>query len=108
MKKEFVSKQDLGVAYFPDADLRYARQKLCEIIHDDHKLMARLAKTGYRKKSKYLSPIQLELIFERLGKPFWAMSGDFSEFFREFLGSVILYNTEIYATFLIQRGNYIY
>ena len=57
MKKEFVSKQDLGVAYFPDADLRYARQKLCEIIHDDHKLMARLAKTGYRKKSKYLSPI---------------------------------------------------
>ena len=70
MKKEFVSKQDLGVAYFPDADLRYARQKLCEIIHDDHKLMARLTKTGYRKKSKYLSPIQLELIFERLGKPF--------------------------------------
>ena len=70
MKKEFVSKQDLGVAYFPDADLRYARQKLCEIIHDDHKLMARLTKTGYRKKSKFLSPIQLELIFERLGKPF--------------------------------------
>ena len=70
MKKEFVSKQDLGVAYFPDTDLRYARQKLCEIIHDDHKLMARLTKTGYRKKSKYLSPIQLELIFERLGKPF--------------------------------------
>ncbi|MBR6198296.1 MAG: DUF4248 domain-containing protein [Bacteroidaceae bacterium] len=57
MKKEFVSKQDLGVAYFPDTDLRYARQKLCEIIHDDHKLMARLTKTGYRKKSKYLSPI---------------------------------------------------
>ena len=70
MKKEFVSKQDLEVAFFPDADLRYARQKLCEIIHDDHKLMTRLAKTGYRKKSKYLSPIQLELIFERLGKPY--------------------------------------
>ena len=71
MKKEFVSKQDLGVAYFPDADLRYARQKLCKIIHDDHKLMARLTKTGYRKKCKFISPIQLELIFERLGKAFW-------------------------------------
>ncbi len=70
MKKEFVSKQDLGVAFFPDADLRYARQKLYEIIHDDHKLMTRLAKTDYRKKSKYLSPIRLGLIFERLGKPF--------------------------------------
>jgi hypothetical protein len=43
-----------------------------------------------------------------LGKPFWAMSGDFLDFFREFLGGVILYNTEIYTTFLIQRGNYIY
>ena len=70
MKKEFVSKQDLGVAYFPDTDSRYARQKLCEIIHDDHKLMARLVETGYRKKSKFLSPIQLDLIFERLGKPY--------------------------------------
>ena len=57
MKKEFVSKQDLGVAFFPGTDSRYARQKLCEIIHDDHKLMVRLAKTGYRKKSKCLSPI---------------------------------------------------
>jgi hypothetical protein len=36
------------------------------------------------------------------------MSGDFLDFFREFLGDVILYNTEIYTTFLIQRGNYIY
>ena len=70
MKKEFVSKRDIGEAFFPDMDLRYARQKLCEIIHDDHKLMARLVETGYRKKSKFLSPIQLELIFERLGKPF--------------------------------------
>ena len=70
MKKEFVSKQDLGVAFFPDADLRYARQKLCEIIHDDHKLMTRLAKTGYRNKCKFISPIHLELIFERLGKAF--------------------------------------
>ena len=70
MKKEFVSKRDIGEAFFPDMDSRYARQKLCKIIHDDHKLMARLEETGYRKKSKSLSPIQLELIFERLGKPF--------------------------------------
>ena len=70
MKKEFVSKRDIGEAFFPDTDSRYARQKLCEIIHDDHKLMARLTKTGYRKKCKFISPIQLELIFERLGKAF--------------------------------------
>ena len=71
MKKEFVSKQDLGVAYFPDTDSRYARQKLCEIIHDDQKLMDRLTKSSYRKKCKFLCPIQLELIFERLDKTFW-------------------------------------
>ena len=70
MKKEFVSKRNIGEAFFPDTDLRYARQKLCEIIHDDQKLMARLTKTGYRKKCKFISPIQLELIFERLGKTF--------------------------------------
>ena len=57
MKKEFVSKRDIGEAFFPDMDSRYARQKLCEIIHDDHKLMARLVEIGYRKKSKCLSPI---------------------------------------------------
>ena len=71
MKKEFISKQDLGVAYFPNIDTVSARQKLCNLIHDDKALFRRLSKTGYRKSCKYLSPIQLELIFERLGKPYW-------------------------------------
>ncbi len=70
MKKEFISKQDLGVAYFQNIDTVSAKQKLCSLIHDDKALFRRLSKTGYRKSCKHLSPIQLELIFERLGKPF--------------------------------------
>ena len=70
MKKEFISKQDLGVAYFPNVDAVTARQKLCNLIHDDKPLFRRLVKNGYKKTCKYLSPIQLELIFKRLGTPF--------------------------------------
>ena len=57
MKKEFISKQDLGVAYFPNIDTVSARQKLCNLIHDDKAIFRRLSKTGYRKSCKHLSPI---------------------------------------------------
>ena len=49
MKKEFVTKIDLGIAYFPQIDSRSARQKLCELIHEDKTLFRKLAKTGYKK-----------------------------------------------------------
>ena len=57
MKKEFISKQDLGVAYFPNIDTVAARQKLCNLIHDDKALFRRLSKMSYRKSCKCLSPI---------------------------------------------------
>ena len=69
MKKEFVTKLDLGMVYFPDIDARYARQKLCEYIHSDDTLYQRLVDTGYRKSAKCFTPCQLSIIFERLGMP---------------------------------------
>ena len=38
MKTEFVSKMDLGMAYFPHIDGVSARQKLCNLIHEDEAL----------------------------------------------------------------------
>ena len=69
MKKEFVSKRDLGMAYFPNLEPMSARHKLCSLIHDDSTLYRRLTRMGYCKTSKYFSPNQLEAIFERLGMP---------------------------------------
>jgi len=70
MKNEFVTKQDLGIAYFPHMDSRCARQKLCEIIHEDCTLYRKLVKTGYKKTSKSFTPNQTALIYDRLGKPY--------------------------------------
>ena len=69
MKKEFVSKRDLGMAYFPNLEPMSARHKLCSLIHDDSTLYRRLTRMGYCKTSKCFSPNQLEAIFERLGTP---------------------------------------
>lgn len=73
MKKEFVSKRDLGMAYFPNLEPMSARHKLCSLIHGDSTLFRRLTQMGYRKSSKCFSPNQLEAIFERLGMPWWAV-----------------------------------
>ena len=70
MKKQFVAKQDLAVAYFPHIDCISARHKLCNLIHDDKTLFRHLVKIGYKKTCRYFSPNQQELIFDRLGKPY--------------------------------------
>lgn len=69
MRNLFVTKTDLGQAYFPFISPRSARQKLMQIISEDAVLMTALTENGYVENSHAFSPRQVELIVERLGDP---------------------------------------
>lgn len=70
MKRSFVSKTDLAVAYFPHLQPEVARHKLMEYINSIPTLMARLNEVGYRRTCRNLSPKQVDMIFEVIGKPY--------------------------------------
>lgn len=70
MKFTFVSKSDLAIAYFPHVGTHSACNKLMSIIKDDQELHSRLLSTGYRKLNRTFTPKQVEMIVERLGKPY--------------------------------------
>lgn len=69
MKSTFVSKTDLAQAYFPHINAASARNKLMQIINSDSRLMPLLIDAGYKKNNRQFSPACVELIMERLGKP---------------------------------------
>jgi len=70
MKHSFVSKTDLAQAYFPYVNEQSARHKLMQLICDDGTLLDRLVDAGYRKLQRQFSPLQVEIILNRLGNPF--------------------------------------
>lgn len=70
MKIEFTSKTDLAQAYFPHLDPRSARHKLMAFINDDPVLSSQLPAYGYKPRNHEFSPVQVKLIFDRLGNPF--------------------------------------
>lgn len=70
MKQTFITKTDLAQAYFPHIDAPSARHKLMQYINDDPTLLAQLKESGYQPRSRSFSPLQTEMIFARIGKPF--------------------------------------
>ena len=70
MKKTFISKTDLAVAYFPFINENAARHKLMALINDNRSLMDSLIASGYKTLSRAFSPRQVELIFDAFGNPF--------------------------------------
>jgi len=69
MRNSFVSKTDLAQAYFPYINPRSARHKLMRVINDDSTLMEKLVNAGYNSEMHLLSPMQVDIIVERLGNP---------------------------------------
>jgi len=70
MKRTFISKTDLAVAYFPYVNEHSARHKLMGIIDSDAKLMESLSQSGYIRTSRQFSPKQVDIIFDHLGNPY--------------------------------------
>ena len=66
---QFMFKQDLAMAYFPDRSKESAGKLLAREIHTNEPLMDELSKTAYSPKRKLLSPKQLQIIFSFLGEP---------------------------------------
>lgn len=66
---QFMFKQDLAQAYFPDRSKESAGKLLAREIHTNRRLMSALQPTGYSRPHKILSPKQLQIIFSFLGEP---------------------------------------
>ena len=66
---QFMFKQDLAQAYFPDRSKESAGKLLAHEIHANRRLMSALQPTGYSRPHKILSPKQLQIIFSFLGEP---------------------------------------
>ena len=66
---QFMFKQDLAQAYFPDRSKESAGKLLAREIHTNEPLMDELSKTAYSPQRKLLSPKQLQIIFSFLGEP---------------------------------------
>lgn len=65
--KQFMFKQDLAMAYFPDCSKKTASRLFAREIHGNAELMAELETTGYRRSQKRLSPKQVGIIERYLG-----------------------------------------
>lgn len=70
MKRTFISKTDLAVAYFPHIEARCARAKLMSLIRSSQSLLSFLHTTGYQDRQRLLSPLQVDRIMEEFGNPF--------------------------------------
>ena len=66
---QFMFKQDLAMAYFPDRSKESAGKLLAREIHTNEPLMDQLPKTAYSPQHTLLSPKQLQIIFSFLGEP---------------------------------------
>ena len=66
---QFMFKQDLAMAYFPDRSKESAGKLLAREIHTNEPLMAELSRTAYSPKRKLLSPKEIQIIFAFLGEP---------------------------------------
>ena len=66
---QFMFKQDLAMAYFPDRSKESAGKLLAREITLTPGLLDALRPTGYRPAQKRLSPRQLQILFSSLGEP---------------------------------------
>jgi hypothetical protein len=66
---QFMFKQDLASAYFPDNSKETASKRFAHEIHSNKPLLAALQATGYSRPRKILSPKQIQIIFSFLGEP---------------------------------------
>ncbi len=62
-------KSDLAHRYNPELTLNSALKSLREWIEHHPTLKTELAETGYNPKNKRFTPLQVELIYKRIGKP---------------------------------------
>ena len=69
MKKSFVSKTDLAVSFFPHISRPAARHKLMQFINEDPELIKQLNAAGYKSMNREFTPLQVDIIFARLGNP---------------------------------------
>ncbi|MBP9991344.1 MAG: DUF4248 domain-containing protein [Bacteroidales bacterium] len=65
----FIFKQDLAMAYFSDCSKSTASKLLAREIHSNNSLLAALQSAGYRPTQKRLSPKQVQILYDFLGKP---------------------------------------
>lgn len=70
MKRAFVSKTDLAMAYFPFVSVSRARHKLMELIESNAELMAALFASGYKRLTRTFSPLQVDMIMDKFGNPY--------------------------------------
>ena len=66
---QFMFKQDLAAAYFPNNSKESASKRFAHEIHSNKPLLAALQATGYSHPRKILSPKQIQIIFSFLGEP---------------------------------------
>ena len=69
MKKGYISKADLAVAYRPDASISTAIKSLYRHLEETPGLMTALKAIGYNPRQKYFSPKQIEVIYSKIGAP---------------------------------------
>lgn len=65
----FVSKAELAMAYRPDISLKSALQSLYRQLNETPGLMQALKDVGYKKNQKLFTPLQIEVIYEKIGAP---------------------------------------
>lgn len=62
-------KSELALLYDPEGEPATAMHKLRRMMLADPVLMRLLKETGYQARNRYLTPKQVELVFEHLGRP---------------------------------------
>lgn len=60
---------ELAMHYFPNASKITARRNLLKMIHKNKKLEESLKMTHFKKGERFLTPIQIQMIYDELGEP---------------------------------------
>lgn len=69
MEIKFYTKSELGLLYFPTSVPTTACKHIMSWIKNCTPLYLKLCEQGYQTKQKYMTPRQVELIFNYLGEP---------------------------------------
>ena len=69
MKRRYISKAELAMAYRPDITPKSAKRVLIKQLNNTPGLMEALLATGYNKKQRIFNPKQIEIIYSKIGAP---------------------------------------
>lgn len=69
MEIKFYTKSELGLLYFPTSTPATACAHLMRWVKNCTPLYHKLCEQGYQTQQKYVTPLQVELIFQYLGEP---------------------------------------